>query len=73
MAIVKALKSIGVANVTPAYAKVRIYELMVPHAGFNQDIVRKHAVSCVDLNPYMSHKWMCFMWMAIKTMFQFIT
>ena len=71
MAIAKVPRSIGAANATPAYARARTYESMVPHAGFNQDIVRKHAASCVGSNPRMSHKWMCSMWMAIKTMSQF--
>ena len=72
MAIAKAPKYTGAASVTPAYAKVRSYELMVPHAGFYLVIVKKHAVSCVDSNPLMSHKWMCSMWMATKIMFPFI-
>jgi hypothetical protein len=69
MAIVKALKSIGVASVTPVYARARIYESMAPHAGFSLDIVRKIVVSCADLNLCMNHKWMCSMWTETKIMF----
>jgi hypothetical protein len=72
MAIAKAPKYTGAVSVIPVYVKVRSCELMVPHAGFYLVIVKKHAVSCVGSNPRMSHKWMCFMWMATKIMFLFI-
>jgi len=71
MAIARAPKYTGADSVTPAYAKVRSYELMAPHAGFYLVIVKKHAVSCVGLNPHMSLKWMFSMWTATKIMFPF--
>jgi hypothetical protein len=71
MDIKKALKYIGVVYAIPVYVKKRIYESMAPHVGFCPDIVKKHAVSCVDLKPYTSHKWMCSMLMATETIPQF--